>query len=412
MKKNSSKLLITSIMMSSILLSSFSNSPNQVSINSIFEPMEVFANNSSEIEVEFNGYKVLFDTSKGEIVRYVSGSGPLIIPSEINGVQVKSIGYRAFRPDKDHFNNETSPEDKEKLQSISHVYIPEGVTYIGEGAFCFNFSLNSIYLPSTLTKIGETVSSFYMCISLENVYYGGTQEQWQNINIIDAYLEKDSMFYSAGDTYNQYLYNANRNYNSNGIEISESFLNSDSCPYFSDVKTGAEYYKGLEYLYNNNIINGTSDTTFSPNDTMNRAMLVTMLHRIEGEPTAMPSDFIDVEEDQWYTNAINWAKETGLVNGTSDTTFSPNESLTKEQVVAIIDRYYEYKEYNLDKIKEDNPKDLDNASDWFKLNINNMYQIGILNTDFDNNFNPTSKATRGDVAYMLGEFLIKLNINK
>ncbi len=402
--KNNIRLLIGALVISNSFVGSY-----------FLEPVEVYANESNEIEVEFNGFKVLFDTSKGEIVRYVSGTGALVIPEEINGVQVKSIGYRAFRPDRDHFNNNTPQDVKANMESITSVYIPEGVTYIGEGAFCFSYNLESIYLPSTLSQVGETVSAFYMCTKLKDVYYGGTEEQWENINVINVYFEDNPQAgssaynnYFTGDSYNKFLYTSNRYYNSDGSAVK----NLASTLPFDDVNRGELYFSQLEYLYNNSIINGTSDTAFSPNDTMTRAVLVVMLHRMEGEPEAEYAGFTDVKEDDWYSKSIDWAKENEIVNGTTDgSTFSPNDPLTKEQVVAIIDRYYNYKEYELEVVNTGlgTITDIDNVSSWFEDNVREMYKIGILNTDFGNNFSPTSKATRADVAYMLGEFLLKVN---
>lgn len=85
---------------------------------------------------------------------------------------------------------------------------------------------------------------------------------------------------------------------------------------------------------------GTSDTAFGPDVSMTRAMLVAVLHRLAGSPSVsgkMP--FTDVEADTWYTEAVLWAYQNGIVAGTSDTTFAPQSNITREQIVAIFSRY-------------------------------------------------------------------------
>lgn len=274
--------------------------------------------------------------------------------------------------------------------SLTNLDIPNGVTSIGDATFYNNTNINTLSIPTSVTSIGSGIIS--NSSNFNNILYAGTQEQWNAIQII-----KDT---------NEDFLNANITYNTSITNTQDT--NTSNLP-FTDINANSDYFKGLEYLFNNGIITGTSDTTFAPSGTMTRASLVTMLHRMEDTPTAPPSGFEDVQEGQWYTNAIDWAKETGLVNGTSDTTFSPDVSLTKESVIAIIDRYYDYKQYSLETTMSGDIADLNSASSWFQENITNMYKIGILNIDANNNFNPTANATRSDVAYMLGEFLLKVN---
>lgn len=210
---------------------------------------------------------------------------------------------------------------------------------------------------------------------------------------------------------------------STGIQQEEVILanelNIRQAPKFSDVNTSADYYNGLEYLYINNIINGTTDSTFSPDVYMSRAMLVSMLYRIEGEPEVLidaSNKFLDIKNEDWYSDAVIWANTEGLVNGVTETLFAPNENLTKEQVIVILDRYYENYYLNnnnfLDVSSLDNVEgiaDIELASSYSKEAINNMYEFGILYTDKNNRLSPQSDISRADVAYMLGELLIKIN---
>ena len=116
---------------------------------------------------------------------------------------------------------------------------------------------------------------------------------------------------------------------------------------FTDVHETDWFYNDVLFAYEEGLFAGTSDTTFSPNAAMTRAMLVTVLYRLEGEPTVYGrSGFSDVQYNSYYEDAVTWAADNGIVNGTSTTMFSPNANVTREQMAAILYRYAQYKKYN------------------------------------------------------------------
>ena len=116
---------------------------------------------------------------------------------------------------------------------------------------------------------------------------------------------------------------------------------------FTDVLTSDWFYEDVAFAYENGLFAGTSDTTFSPNASMTRAMLVTVLYRLEGQPAVNGrSGFSDVQYNGYYEDAVTWAADNGIVNGTSTTTFSPNANVTREQMAAILYRYAQHKKYN------------------------------------------------------------------
>ncbi len=116
---------------------------------------------------------------------------------------------------------------------------------------------------------------------------------------------------------------------------------------FTDVRESDWFYEDVAFAYENGLFAGTSDTTFSPNASMTRAMLVTVLYRLEGEPTVYGrSGFSDVQYNGYYEDAVTWAADNGIVNGTSTTMFSPNANVTREQMAAILYRYAQHKKYN------------------------------------------------------------------
>ena len=109
---------------------------------------------------------------------------------------------------------------------------------------------------------------------------------------------------------------------------------------FTDVRESDWFYEDVAFAYENGLFAGTSDTTFSPNASMTRAMLVTVLYRLEGQPAVNGrSGFSDVQYNGYYEDAVTWAADNGIVNGTSTTTFSPNANVTREQMAAILYPY-------------------------------------------------------------------------
>ena len=113
-------------------------------------------------------------------------------------------------------------------------------------------------------------------------------------------------------------------------------------PVFTDVASTSWYYEAVMTAYNNGLMTGVSATTFAPNTNMTRAMIVTMLYRLAGEPAVegnVSDVFADCTDGSWYANAVLWASETGVVTGRNATTFDPNGTLTRQELAAILYRY-------------------------------------------------------------------------
>mgnify|MGYP000169929950 FL=1 len=114
--------------------------------------------------------------------------------------------------------------------------------------------------------------------------------------------------------------------------IGDNPRNLSSFP-FNDVSDSAWYYEAVSYAYQNNLFNGTSATTFGPDVTMNRAMLVTVLYSMEGNPAVSGElTFKDVSKDAWYYNAVLWATQKEIISGYSADQFGSNDTLTREQM--------------------------------------------------------------------------------
>ena len=113
---------------------------------------------------------------------------------------------------------------------------------------------------------------------------------------------------------------------------------------FQDVHTSDWYYDDVRYVTEHGLMNGVSQTRFAPEETLTRGMIVTILHRMEGEPKAASSGtFTDVPNGQWDTEAVEWAAANGIVNGYGNGKFGPTDPVTREQLAAILYRYTKYK---------------------------------------------------------------------
>lgn len=107
---------------------------------------------------------------------------------------------------------------------------------------------------------------------------------------------------------------------------------------FTDIADGAWYYDAVVYAYDKGLMTGTSATEFAPDVTMTRGMIASVLYRLEGNPDMSDGNlgypYEDVEGDDWYAMPIYWARQNGIMNGYSQTTFGPNDTITREQLAA------------------------------------------------------------------------------
>lgn len=129
-----------------------------------------------------------------------------------------------------------------------------------------------------------------------------------------------------------------------GINNGGSSSSKDDKFPFTDVSKSDSYYDAVKYLYDNGIMNGVGYTSFGPNQTLTRAMVVTILYRLDGkEAVGFKGTFTDVPSGQWYSDAVEWAASHNVVNGVGNGKFDPQGEITREQLAAILQRYASYK---------------------------------------------------------------------
>ena len=175
---------------------------------------------------------------------------------------------------------------------------------------------------------------------------------------------------------------------------------------FSDVRIADWFYNDVKYVYEKGMMSGTAADVFAPNATTTRAMIVTILYRLEGSPAVTgTSAFVDVPTGQWYTDAVNWAAANQIVNGTSATTFAPNDSITREQMAAILYRYAQYKGYDVTK-KADLSGYSDNGqiSAYAKDALAWANAAKLINGVTNTTLAPQGNATRAQVSAILHRF--------
>ena len=173
---------------------------------------------------------------------------------------------------------------------------------------------------------------------------------------------------------------------------------------FTDVSEGDWFYNPVCFVFEKGLMTGTSATTFEPNTSLSRAMLVAVLHRLEGSPAASGGDFTDVSGSDWYATAVNWAAASGITSGTGDGNFSPNTAITREQLAAILMNYAAC-------IGQDvsNRADLGNYTDqpstWAQEAMSWAVAEGLISGVTADTLQPQGAATRAQVAAILQRFL-------
>ena len=171
---------------------------------------------------------------------------------------------------------------------------------------------------------------------------------------------------------------------------------------FTDVSTSDWFYDDVAFVYENGLFSGTDSRSFSPNASMTRAMLVTVLYRLEGEPTVTGrSSFTDVRSGTYYEKAVIWAAANGIVTGTDSTSFSPDAKVTREQLAAILYRYAQYRKLDTDaSAKLNSFTDADSVSAYASEALGWAVSEGLIN-GASGKLMPKGDATRAQVAAIL-----------
>jgi len=189
------------------------------------------------------------------------------------------------------------------------------------------------------------------------------------------------------------------------VKIDVTFKPDVDLSKFVDVDVSAWYAEAIRWAVKNNVMNGVGDNLFNPNGDTSRAMIVTMLWRLEGSPAYVgASEFSDVDSEQWYGQAVRWANAEGIVMGDNGK-FAPNDPVTREQLATILYRYAQYKKLDVSANAGLNGfGDAMTVSEWALPAMEWACDDGVIN-GIDGNLVPKGKATRAQVATMLMRFI-------
>lgn len=179
---------------------------------------------------------------------------------------------------------------------------------------------------------------------------------------------------------------------------------TDVSEIFTDVPANHWAQAAIQYVYDNGLMTGVSDTTFAPEATTTRAMIVSMLARMENVTSAADAGFTDVTASDWYATAVNWAAANGIVSGIGDNTFAPNAPITREQLAAMLMNYAQWKGQDI-SARADLSDYTDAPSTWASEAVQWAVAEGLLAGVTDDQLQPQGQATRAQVAAIFERFL-------
>ncbi|MBR2471173.1 MAG: S-layer homology domain-containing protein [Clostridia bacterium] len=177
---------------------------------------------------------------------------------------------------------------------------------------------------------------------------------------------------------------------------------------FTDVKQDDWFYSDVMFVFNNKIMTGTGENEFSPDTTLNRAMMITILHRIDKDDSIYEKNiFNDVEKNSWYETAVNWGYENKIVTGTGEKTFAPMDNLTREQLCVMLYNYTKHIGVNTEFADISSYTDEEMVSDWAKEAVTWAVHEKIVTGKGNNSLAPQDSATRAETAAVIRRYAEK-----
>lgn len=419
-----------------------------------------------------SGNGVLFNKNKTKLVSYPGGkNGSYSIPNSVT-----SIGHSAFSGCSG-LSNVTIPDSVTSIgeyafyncSSLGSVTIPNSVTSVGEYTFYNCSGLSSVMIPDSVTSIGDfafeecsSLTSITIPDSVMSIGYGaflgcfelkhviiptttsvgehalgmGYNEDTGEYYVIDGfvatvtegsdgerYCKENGIKYETSHSFTNYVYNNDAQVGKDGTETATCdngcgttdtrIKKGTALPepttsvteLFCDVPSSAWYVDYVQFVYDNGLMNGTSETTFEPETTLSRAMVAQILYNRAGKPDVSgEAKFNDVPKDQWYYQAVQWAGEQGIVNGVGDGKFAPQADVTREQLAMML--------YNAQGKPETDGslsgfEDTNTISDWAVSAVKWAVNEKIINGSKENEklyINPMGNATRAEAATMFTRY--------
>lgn len=194
------------------------------------------------------------------------------------------------------------------------------------------------------------------------------------------------------------------------VSVSAVFTGKYTSLPFNDVSYGDWYYDAVQFVYSKGIMDGVDYYKFAPNGTITRGMIVTMLWRMAGEPFEMPvTSFTDVEIGRYYTTAVAWACRNGIADGMGESTFGPNDAITREELVTLMYRYAQYFGHSCIGTSIEGFADAGSVSSYAYNAMCWAYKAGVVTGTTGSRLNPQGTASRAEAAQMIMSFYSFLN---
>ena len=304
--------------------------------------------------------------------------------------------------------------------SLESIDLPDSLEIIEDYVFGYCYELKSLTIPEKVISIGDC--AFIGCESLSEIYFEGDAPEFADrvfASGTDGSEVTPVVYYPAGnDTWTEDImldYEGSPTWVPYWLTGYETCEKDGSCliSEFTDLDETAWYHDGVHFCIENDLMNGTSSTTFEPSTATTRSMIVTMLYRLAGKPEVEgTSSFSDVASGSWYEDAVIWAEQNGIANGYGTGEFGVSDEVTREQIAAFFCRYAEYAGEDVTESADlSSYPDADEVSDWAQTELSWAVAKGLITGQGSGSATylaSGSDAMRSETATILMRFIINI----
>ena len=299
-------------------------------------------------------------------------------------------------------------------ETLEHAVLPEGLTKIPYRTFRWEFALKTVYVPSSVTEIAAEAFDVLFDEVTPDIYFGGTEAQWKAIKGVDEVPDTYHIHFNHTHTWDAGTVTKEAAVGVAGEKVFHckdcTKSKVETLPAipekepektklsFTDVKDSDYFAEAVAWAVEKGITDGTTDTTFSPAADCTRGQMVTFLWRAAEcpEPTKTDNPFADVRESDYFYKAVLWAVENGITDGTSATTFSPDATCTRAHVVTFL-----WRVENKPAPGSKNPFADVASGEWYSEAVLWAVSKAITDGTSETTFSPSDSCTRGQIVTFL-----------